>query len=84
MVKLGKINISPRNYSSLSKVLFVPLVVLHEIEHNSVKPCLRLRRLNRVLALCPRGSKLSSRSHMEDEARARKEVVAGREKKTHT
>ena len=73
MLKLGKINISPRNYSSLSKMLFVSLVVLHRTEQGGVKPhllvSLLLRRLNWTLALYPRGSRLSSRSHMEEEAR---------------
>ena len=38
ILKLRKINISPRNYFSLSKVLFVPLVVLHGTEQRGVKP----------------------------------------------
>ena len=73
MLKLGKINISPRNYSSLSRVLLVPLVVLHETEQGSVKPhlsaCLLLRRLNWAFALCPRGSGPLPKSHEEEETR---------------
>ena len=40
ILKLGKNNISSRNYFSLSKVLLVPLVVLHGTEQSGVKPCL--------------------------------------------
>ena len=73
MLKLGKINISPRNYSSLSKVLLVPLVVLHETEQGSVKPhllaCLLLRRLKWAFALFPRGSGPLPKSHEEKETR---------------
>ena len=51
MLKLEKkIDISPWNYFSLSKVLLVPLVVIHETEQDSIKPhlseSLRLRRLS--------------------------------------
>ena len=78
MLELGKINTSPWNYLPLSKFLFVPLVVLHGIEQDNVKPRLstslrlrELRRLSWALALCPKGSQLSPRSHEKDRNKRR-------------
>ena len=87
MLKLGEIDISSRNYLSLSKELLVPLVVLHGAKQGGVKPrflvSLRLKRLrwlNWVLALCPRGSRLSPRSHEKEQNNGER---AGREINEH-
>ena len=84
MLKLGKINISPWNYFSFSKVLLVPLVVLHKTEQSGVKShllaCLRLRRFSWALALCPKGSRLSFGSHEKEWNNGE---MAGRERNTH-
>ena len=82
-----KIDTSPWNYFSLSKLLLVQLVVLHRAENGSVKPRLsvslqlrELRRLSWALALCLRGNRLSPMSHEKDK---NKGDEAGREKITH-
>ena len=84
MLELGEIDISPRNYLSLSKLLFVPMTILHGAKQGSVKPRLsmsfRLRWLSWALALCPRGNQLSPRIH---EKYINKGNKAGRETNTH-
>ena len=84
MLELGEIDISLRNYLSLRKILLVPLIILHEAKQGGVKShlsvSLRLRRLNWVLALCPRGNWFSPRSH---EKYINKGDESGRERSTH-
>ena len=88
MLQLGEIDTSHWNYFHLSELLLVPLIILHGAEKGRVKPhfstsvCLsRLRRLSWVLALCPRGSCLSPKSHKKFRNEGDE---AGREKNTHT
>ena len=55
MLELGEIDISPSNYLSLSKLLLVPLIILHRVEQGGVKSrlsrSLRLKRLNWALEI---------------------------------
>ena len=73
MPRLGEINTSPWNHFPLSELLLVPLIILYGTKESRVKPRLstslhlsRLRRLSRALALCPRGSCFSHRSHQKN------------------
>ena len=70
MLKLGEIDISPWNDFPLGEFLFVSLIIFDGTEEGGVIPrlstslrLLRLRWLSRVLALSPRGARLSPRRH---------------------
>ena len=84
---MGEIDTSPWNYFPLSELLLVPLIVLYRTEESRVIPRLsvslrliRLRWLNRLLALSPKGCYLPLRSHQKN----RKEGdEASRERNEH-
>ena len=87
MPRLGEINTSPWNHFPLSELLLVPLIILYGTKESRVKPRLlaslhlsKLRRLNRALALCPRGSRFSHRSHQKNR---NERGEAGRERYEH-
>ena len=87
MSQLGEINTSPWNHFPLSELLLVPLIILYGTKESRVKPRLsaslhlsRLRWLSKALALCPRGSCFSSRSHQKNK---NERDEAGRERYKH-